>query len=113
MEIKYKLNKLFMSPCSTIGNWIRIIFLFSIAVGSFDVFYLIKFTICVNSNCSNPGVLSLLNTVSPLFIIYGFACFLIANFFYRNKLLSSLYADSITLVAGFGFFIMGMLIFSL
>ena len=113
MEIKYKFNEIFMSPSSSIGYWIRIIFLFSIAIGSFDVFYLIKFSICENSNCSVPGVLSLLNTISPLFIIYGFACLLIANYFYRNKLLSWLYADSIALVAGFGFFIMGILIFSL
>ena len=108
-----KLKERFLKPNSNIGRTFNVIILLVAAIGSFIALYLVKFVICSEQNCTTSNLFKLINTISPLFFIYGVVCLIIVNFIAKSKNLASLYADSITIIAGIGCILMGILLFSI
>ena len=113
MSIKNKLSEKFLTPNGNIGRAFNVFILLAIAVGSIGEFYLVKFIICSEQNCTTSSLLKLINSISPLFLVYGVTCLIIGKFIAKSKDLALLYADSITLITAIGFLITGILIFSI
>ena len=113
MSMKNKFSEKFLPPNHSIGRVFNVIILLGSAVGSFSAFYLVKYIICAEQNCAASSLLKLINSTSPLFLVYGVACLIIGNFIAKSKDLALLYADSITLITAIGFILMGILVFTI
>jgi len=102
MSIKDKFNEKFLTPSGYVSRIINVTVLVLIAFAAFGIFYFIKFIACSEVNCHEGSLGKLINTMSPLFIIYGICCFIVACFIFKNKSIASLYSDSISMLASIG-----------
>ena len=102
MSIKTKFSQLFLTPSGSISRKINIAVQAVIAFTALVAFYIVKFVSCIEVNCTENSLSNLVNTLSPLFLVYGACCLVVAFFIAKHKNIASLYADSISLLSSIG-----------
>jgi hypothetical protein len=83
-------------PKSRIGRWVNFVMLEVVALGSFLIFYLIRFDICSGFNCRKLEITGMWYLFSPGFILLGAAVMMVARFILDEINLPSRYSDYIT-----------------
>ena len=112
MEIINQLKLRFLKPSSKIGRWFNVIEMCLVAIGSFVAFYVVQSAMCIGSDCKSFNESEIITTISPFFIMYGVASLVVGYFIASTNNLPVLYVNSITIMAMFGFIMMGLFVFS-
>jgi hypothetical protein len=113
MSIKTKFSQLFLTPSGSISRKINIAVQAVTAFTSLGAFYFIKFVACIEVNCTESSLPNLINTLSPLFLVYGICCLIVAIFISKHKNIASIYTDSISLISSIGIIIILVLALSI